>query len=76
MSFETDQLRNPAHRQFAGYRGDAPIWLSDRLHIDQFDSGTYFVAAGDPATFPTKQYLSRDELVAAAKAILHHFGEA
>ncbi len=80
MSYETDQLRNPAARRFHGYQGREPIYMSDRLHIDGFAADSrsgvrYFVAAGEPVTRAANVYVSRAELVAAARAILNHFEE-
>ncbi len=62
-------------RQFSGYAGPDPVFLGGYLHIDSFGDGRYFVS-DEPAGGDHRVYVSRTELVEAARSILRHFGEA
>lgn len=71
MTAESDRLCDPVARQFHGY-ADTPIHLGRNLHLDRV--GDRWFVGEHPDEGLNRIYVGRDELIAAARAVLRHFG--
>lgn len=72
-------ITNPGGREFHGYAGPAPIFLGDHIHVDRFAAAAdtperTFVRVNHGGVESDAVHVGRAELLAAARAILSHYG--